>query len=174
LLAQDAASVPWYRQFWPWFIILLPASVVVAGAVMIVVAFNGADTLVNDNYYRDGLAINQTLDQDSLAQTLGLQAEVIFDQLSGEVIVLLSGRGERTDDLQLLLLHPVDALRDLTIKLLFTGSSMSTARYRADLDRRLTNRYYLRLTSVGKEASWRLNGELNFERSQRLVLVPNG
>ena len=141
---------------------------------MIVIAFKGADTLVNDNYYRDGLAINRTLDQDALARTLGLQAEVAFDQLSGEVIVALSGQGEQTDDLQLMLLHPVDGSRDLTIKLFFTGFSMGTGRYRADLDRRLANRYYVRLISVGKEASWRLNGELDFERSQQLMLAPNG
>ena len=24
-------SIPWYRQFWPWFLIALPATVVVAG-----------------------------------------------------------------------------------------------------------------------------------------------
>ena len=31
-------TVPWYQQFWPWFLILLPASVVVAGLTTLVIA----------------------------------------------------------------------------------------------------------------------------------------
>ncbi|MDX2349593.1 MAG: FixH family protein, partial [Porticoccus sp.] len=41
---------PWYRQFWPWFLMALPGSVVIAGLTTVYIAFNGADTLVNDNY----------------------------------------------------------------------------------------------------------------------------
>ncbi len=34
---------PWYRQFWPWFIIALPLSAVIASTSVAVVAFVGAD-----------------------------------------------------------------------------------------------------------------------------------
>jgi len=41
-------GVPWYRQFWPWFIIALPASVVVASFVTLWLAISHPDHLVVD------------------------------------------------------------------------------------------------------------------------------
>ena len=37
---------PWYRQFWPWFIIALPASSVVAGITTFWIAMQTTDSLV--------------------------------------------------------------------------------------------------------------------------------
>ena len=54
---------PWYRQFWPWFIIMLPASVVVAGLSTWYIAHRHADDLVVDEYYKSGLAINRQLEK---------------------------------------------------------------------------------------------------------------
>lgn len=38
---------PWYRQFWPWFIIALPAISVVAGIATLVIAIRNADEVVS-------------------------------------------------------------------------------------------------------------------------------
>ena len=51
-------TLPWYRQFWPWFLICLPGSVVVAALTTMYIAHKGADDLVVDEYYKEGLAIN--------------------------------------------------------------------------------------------------------------------
>ena len=40
---------PWYRQFWPWFIIALPASAVVAGLLTLWIAMSNPDYLVIDD-----------------------------------------------------------------------------------------------------------------------------
>ena len=61
---------PWYKHFWLWFIILLPASVVVASIITVIIAFQNADSLVADNYYKDGLAINQVIARDKAAAQL--------------------------------------------------------------------------------------------------------
>jgi len=47
-------GVPWYRQFWPWFIIALPASAVVAGLYTFWLAVSNPDHLVieDDEYQR--------------------------------------------------------------------------------------------------------------------------
>ena len=161
-------SKPWYRQFWPWFIIALPASVVVASLTTVYIAFKHADSLVNDNYYKVGLAINQTLAQDTLARELGVQAEVAFDTVSGEVVVNLSGQVPPSDKLELVLLHPVDGESDRAIQLTALGGG----RYRGDLEAVPRHRYYLRLQpSAGEQ--WRLNGELNFDTARRVTLTPN-
>ena len=39
---------PWYRQFWPWFIIALPASAVIASFFTLWLAISNPDQLVVD------------------------------------------------------------------------------------------------------------------------------
>jgi len=44
---------PWYRQFWPWFIIALPASVVIAGLYTFYLAVSQpVQLVVDDDEYR--------------------------------------------------------------------------------------------------------------------------
>jgi len=40
--------LPWYKQFWPWFIIALPASVVIASFFTLWLAISNPDQLVVD------------------------------------------------------------------------------------------------------------------------------
>ena len=59
------AVTPWYRQRWPWLLMLGPAIVVVAGISTAVIALETDDGLVADDYYKRGLGINQTLERAS-------------------------------------------------------------------------------------------------------------
>lgn len=46
-------DLPWYRQFWPWFIIALPASAVIASFISLWLAISHPDQLVvNDEEYQ--------------------------------------------------------------------------------------------------------------------------
>lgn len=159
---------PWYRQFWPWFLIALPGSVVIAGLTTVYIAFKGADTLVDDNYYREGLAINQRLEQDQLALDMGLSAVIQLDNDSGELFVTLAntnGAEVINKKLFIQLLHPTDEKRDRE----FTLVSMSPGRYRVDLDVQLIHRFYLRLFPE-PDREWRLSGEMNFSDSKQITL----
>ena len=42
----DLDTKPWYRQFWPWFLICLPASAVIASLYTVSLAFRTTDSLV--------------------------------------------------------------------------------------------------------------------------------
>ena len=45
---------PWYRQFWPWFIIALPASAVIASFFTLWLAISNPDQLVvSDGQYNN-------------------------------------------------------------------------------------------------------------------------
>jgi hypothetical protein len=46
--ALAAKNPPWYRQFWPWFIIALPASAVIASFITLWLAISHPDHLVVD------------------------------------------------------------------------------------------------------------------------------
>lgn len=63
---------PWYRQPWPWFLISLPASAVVAGSITFYIAASGWDGPVAADYYRKGLAINEEITRSALAKELGV------------------------------------------------------------------------------------------------------
>lgn len=54
---RDISAVPWYKQFWPWFLIVLPTAVVVGCIVSIGIAFKYADVPVQDNYEKHGLTV---------------------------------------------------------------------------------------------------------------------
>jgi hypothetical protein len=46
-------NLPWYKQFWPWFIIALPASAVIASFISLWLAVSNPETLVvTENEYR--------------------------------------------------------------------------------------------------------------------------
>ena len=112
---------PWYRQFWLWFLIALPASVVVAALATAYIAHRGADDLVVEDYYKDGLAINRQLEKEERATQLGLSATLQFS----DDAVRVHMAGPVTDtELQLLLSHPMEADRDFTVTLARIGPNV--------------------------------------------------
>ncbi len=174
-----APTPPWYRQFWPWFLIALPATVVVAGFFTLYLAIKYSDDLVSDNYYRDGMAINQQLHQDINATELALSAKLDFNSASDDSIdvLALELKSELKTFampavLKLYLLHPTDASADHVIKLMAAGDG----RYRGQLPALPTQRVYLRLIPATPDesaseqeslqnAAWRLAGEIDFTKS---------
>lgn len=85
-----------------------PAIVIVAGFITAWLAIVSNDGLVEDNYYKVGLAVNQQLQQKKLAAELGLKADLSFNASDTQVRVVLSGLqpGALPDTLQLKLVHP--------------------------------------------------------------------
>ena len=139
-MQKNIDTKPWYRQFWPWLIICLPAAVVVAGILTVRLALHSADDMVVDSYYKDGKAINQRLEQDVRAAELNLVAELSFNFDSGQLNVTLSG-DQQPESLRLQLMHPMEADNDQEISLQLRGQGS----YRGELNERLQHRYLLRL-----------------------------
>ena len=83
---------PWYKQFWPWFLIFFPATAVIAGIITIIIAIKTDDGLVKDDYYKAGLAINQTLERKQKAHDLGLSADIHWDKLTQTITLKLAGK----------------------------------------------------------------------------------
>ena len=83
---RSTDSNPWYKERWPWLLMAGPAIVVVAGFITAWLAVVSDDGLVADDYYKQGLAVNQRLQRDHYASQLGLRADVMR---SGDQIRLL-------------------------------------------------------------------------------------
>ncbi|GIX31163.1 MAG: hypothetical protein KatS3mg124_1635 [Porticoccaceae bacterium] len=160
-------SVAWYRQFWPWFLIALPASAVVAGLVTVAIAFRHADSLVDDDYYQAGLAINRTLARDRRAAELGLAARVALRE-AGRVEVVLAG-AVAPAALELHFVHPFDAGGDRVVQLIREADGV----YRGAAGPLAGPRYRLRLEPLGG-GPWRLTGRLDSARAAGAELLPHG
>ena len=147
---------PWYRQFWPWFLIALPGSVVIAGLTTWGIAARHADDLVADDYYKSGLTINRDLAMLEEARSLGLTAD--FSIADGTVTVAL--RGPVTPPaLRLALAHPLEADRDREVRLARTGPGLYQGELRLPAGQRWL--WDLEPLPVRDEGAWRLSGEFS-------------
>lgn len=164
------AGLPWYRFFWPWFIVVLLTASVVAGITTVVIAFRNQDSLVDDHYFESGNAINLRIAAEKNAERLGVRATLALDELTGEARVELAGRLDRQPErLRLDLSHATEAARDVSVTLAPAGPG----RYYGQLEAPAAGRFYasLRPANAAGEAlaeaaaDWRL---------QREVSLPNG
>ena len=142
--------MPWYRQFWPWFLIMLPASVVMAGLFTAYIAHRHADDLVVDNYYKEGLTINRRLEKEQRATELQLTARL---QFSNEVVTVELDGPVGASTLRLLLSHPLEADEDFAVSL----SKVSPGHYRGILAHKIAPHWHWSLETQ-QENGWRLGG----------------
>ena len=69
---MQTAGKPWYREPWPWLLMLGPFAVVIAAMYTAWLAISTSDGLVADDYYKQGLSVNKTIASSELAKSLGL------------------------------------------------------------------------------------------------------
>ncbi len=72
--AINKGSKPWYREPWPWLLMIGPSVVVVAGIYTAWLAVSTSDGLVTEHYYKQGLMVGETLVQSRRAEELGIVA----------------------------------------------------------------------------------------------------
>jgi uncharacterized protein len=102
---------PWYREPWPWLLMAGPLVVIIASLASAWLAVNSDDGVVAQDYYKQGLVINQRLERAAPdpERSLGATIRVAAD---GEVRVLMEGLVEAPKSLRLKLAHPATATRD--------------------------------------------------------------
>jgi hypothetical protein len=157
-------SKPWYREPWPWFLISLPATAVIAGVTTVWIAATSADGLVVGDYYKAGLAINQTLARDDAARTLALSATL--QSVDGALAMTLAGHLQSYPDrLSLTLAHPTRPGLDQTLALSHAGGG----HYRASLPALPAGKWHAQLTDAA--STWRLSGVLHTPFSRPVTLT---
>ncbi len=149
---QEKDDKPWYKYGLLWLVIALPASAVIAGITTVFIAAHKPDSLVVDDYYKDGLAINEIKDKDRKARDLGLIARMEF---SGEQVRLFM-TGAEPDQISLRLIHPTQAERDQQITL----QAVSTGLYLGEGLEALTPvSWKIRLED--EDSTWRMEDRYN-------------
>jgi len=144
---------PWYKQFWPWFIMALPASAVVAGLITVFIAFDNADSLVVDDYYKAGLAINDQIQQQENAATYGYAA-ILRRLPDNRLFLKFDNAVPDVDSLVLDWTHPLIANKDFSIVL----HRQLDGSYQNKSEHDLSGQWKLRLSN---NDDWLLKTEIN-------------
>ncbi len=157
---------PWYREPWPWLLMAGPVAVVVAGIATIWIAVASSDGLVVDDYYKQGMAINQTIQRDTLAAQRGYRATAMVAGEGRSVTVELAAAAGAPlpDMLRLLIVHPTRAGMDGVVLLRQVRAGI----YDGVIPALTDGRRILVLEDV--QSAWRLTADAAFPVRDRIVL----
>lgn len=158
---QSHSTTPWYRNGWVWFLICIPGSAVIAGSITILIAVKTADSLVADDYYKEGRAINQRLEKDDQAKALGVSLQSsIKKSVGGHRIELQFAAKPGTaapQSIHLLLSHPTLNHRDVKATLVKSGA----ATYTTEVPGLAAGKWYAQLED--SESVWRVKSTWTVE-----------
>jgi hypothetical protein len=158
-------SLPWYRQAWPWFLIALPAVAVIAGAVTLWLAVSTSDGLVVDDYYKQGLAIQQTMARSQRAAELGLEAQLRLK--AGAFELQLKGRSAQAvpDRVRITFSHPTRAGLDQA-----TVVEGREGRFSGPIGDLVSGRWDIQIEDEPR--TWRLNGAASLPTQTEIRIAP--
>jgi uncharacterized protein len=141
---------PWYKEFYVWMIIFFPMLAVVAGIYTIILAVQSDDGLVVDDYYKQGLEINRTLERDKVAFDYQLDADIKLVQELEEIIVKLSAVAdfEYPKNLSVSLLHATRSGLDKEVNMILTEDNI----YRGNVSKLALGKWYIHI----QRDNWRL------------------
>ena len=153
---------PWYKQFWPWVLIILPLCAVVASLTTLYIAANNKPELVAEDYYKKGKAINQDLSKIKAAFALALKFELAAD---GDRMLLTQTYGEpQKAALRVNFIHRTLSKNDFSQ--LITADSQGV--YALDLEAPLSGKWTVQIESF--DGSWRVQQVATFPTHGALVL----
>ena len=164
---NQVENQPWYHNPMVWMVIALPATAVVAGLLTVYIAVTNQDSLVVDDYYKKGKAINQELSRDRKSAELGLSAFVDVNAETGEVLVSLSSVEifSFTQEITFKLIHRTLAGADQTITL---NRMQDKPDYRGYIKPPvIEGRWTIQIIS---DDNWRLKQNFTTKNSQHILL----
>ncbi|MEX0943922.1 MAG: FixH family protein [Pseudomonadales bacterium] len=149
----------WYRQVWPWVLILIPFTAVLFGIFMITVATNYPDDLVVDDYYKDGMAINRSLEMDNRADEMGIVAHL---ELVGADRIGFIIEGASDSAVVLNIRHVTDRSQDKKVLLLPDENNLYVSRpdENATYQMAMGSKGVWYLDLEGVDSHWRLKARI--------------
>ena len=165
-MAAGCHPPPWYREPWPWLLFFPPAVAVVAGLVTMAIAIDSFDGVVSDDYYRQGLAINRSIDREAQARARGLSARLQFNPSGDRVRVAVSGDVSADGVLRLHLVRAARSGDDQQVEL----APLAPGLYEGRLLRPLRGRWHLHLEDAGHQ--WRISATAQMPAERAIGLEP--
>lgn len=158
---------PWYRYRWPWLLMAGPAVVVVAGIVTAWIAATTSDGLVADDYYKQGLAVNQTLARNDAAAAMRLEARLRLADGRAELRLTSRADAALPARIRMTLAHPTRGGEDQVLTL--EGEKGIYSGHMAALS---AGRWQVVIEDEGK--TWRLAGGVQLPDAPETLLTAAG
>lgn len=162
---QESDVKPWYKQFYPWMLICIPLSSFIVGGFVIKFATDGTNTLVVDDYYKEGKSINARLDKLAKAEELGIRTTLTTNE-SGFVVEFLSGAPKTGEALKLDFYHVTQPEKDFSTLLTADASGV----YRSSKEFINSGKWRIRLTPMDEQ--WKLQRMVVLPQSSKIALEP--
>ncbi|SIN85998.1 FixH family protein [Salinivibrio sp. ES.052] len=154
---------PWYKQFWPWFLIALPASVVVASLITVTLFSMNSVSLVAEDYYKKGKGINVDLSKLRVAAQLGVSAHLSSTN-EAISIGLDKGKLDSFPAINVHLQHRTLERKDVNVMV----NPNQAGVYHIDLAEPMSGPWFIEVSSFDKQ--WKVHGRINFPLSNTLTL----
>ncbi|MBM5575751.1 FixH family protein [Deefgea sp. CFH1-16] len=154
---------PWYKHPHVWLLITFPVLAIMGGFHMLYLVSTSTDSLVSDNYYKEGNQVNQRLEQDQAAVAKGITAQILLGDNQRTVRIILN----RNDlgPIKLKVIHPTLSGQDQEAPL----SSNDGIIYNGEFAHPVTaNRWYAELSDM--KNTWSLRKEWASQISAALTL----
>lgn len=162
----EKSPTPWYRQGWPWFLIALPATAVIAGTITAVIAVRTFDGMVVDDYYNEGKAIVQTLGRVERAHELGLAAHLSIRSESIRVELSATSSESLPARILLTVIHPTRGGVDQELLL-----DSEQGVFKGRLAPLSTGRWLFQIEDESR--SWRMNGAAYLPTETEIRINPS-
>lgn len=164
---DSTTARPWYREPWPWILAAGPFIVVIAGIYTAWLAVKSNDGLVSEDYYRKGLAVNQTIARSDQATRMGLVAGI---RIAGDSLSVRLQASDKNFTLPPTVVatvsHPTRAGLDQSRLLVRNGST-----YSGEVRLPSAGHWLVLLEDEGK--TWRLMGNVVLPANgETLIGVP--
>jgi len=160
-------NLPWYRQFWPWFLFGLPAvSVVVGISLLFIAKYWNVDSIVTDDYRKEGKAITVSVEKQKHAQSLGLSAHATLRE--GLISIELSTTQEKDFPpvLRLTIIHPTQDRFDQHVLLQREVDGV----YSGSIKPLETTHWIFQLEDESR--TWRMSGNANIPTETEVLIEP--
>lgn len=161
----------WYKEPWLLLVIGGPAAVVCASLYTGYIALHGADKVVAEDYYKQGLMINKDIQRDAKAKEMQLTARISADLAGGKMKLQLTGKGNLPDSVQLSLAGAgtgsntiSEVIRRLPMKQTTPGNYEGDIKLTTNLPTDAVKLFHIKLETN----DWRLTGDW-FDPGQKPV-----
>ena len=157
---------PWYKNFWPWFLIFFPLVAIIGCISLFITAIGNGPDMVVDDYYKKGKAINLELTKFEKAKALYLHGEL---NVTNERVSFKFTKGDSSDihALKLSFYHRTIKAHDFEATLTPNANKEFTAL----LDKYTQGAYSVFIEPV--DGSWKLKENIILPTEETVLVNPN-